>query len=286
MTAAGDFRLLDTTFRIVARSDSVLRDINRLLGPFRSEPGAEVEPVEVQIEVAGDHILLLGGTEVARGPTATSLLDHLVAHLNRRAIEGYGGFAVHAGAVALNGRVLAFPAGSGGGKSTFTAACLLSGCSYVSDEALCLGRSGLEVVPYPKPLALDADSRSVLGLGDTEAGERLFSAEELGAHVAQGPLTLHGVVLLRRIEGPAQLAPLPSSEAMAALLRFSFTHYKDPERHFRVAAELARRSRTWRLDYEDPRRAAAVLVEQVWSQERGREDRQSFSERPSGSLSS
>ena len=95
--------------------------------------------------------------------------------------------------VAIGDRAIAFPSVSGNGKTTLTAACLLSGFSYISDEALVLDGDGA-VIPYPKPLALSKWSCETLGIPE-EGEETLVTAADLGADVAQGGIRVTDVVV-------------------------------------------------------------------------------------------
>jgi hypothetical protein len=90
-----------------------------------------------------------------------SLTDELLAGLNLHAIDGFGELAMHAGVVAAGDRVIAFPAESGQGKSTITAACLAAGFDYVSDEALCIEFASGRVIPYLKQVTLSDQSTVV-----------------------------------------------------------------------------------------------------------------------------
>ncbi|MDP9074542.1 MAG: hypothetical protein M3N98_10280, partial [Actinomycetota bacterium] len=189
------------------------------------------------------------------------LLEHLLCDLNQVAIANFGGFAVHAGAVARGEVVAAFPAASETGKSTLTAACLTLGLHYVSDEALCIDFADDSVVPYPKPLKLSGGAAAMIGI-DTPLGSQSVAvgAADLGAKPAVCPLRLGHLVLLVRRTGLPVLHRLERAEAVAALLAMSFNHYRDPGRSFSLACRLAVGAQAWRLDYGDPLPAARLLV--------------------------
>jgi hypothetical protein len=146
-----------------------------------------------------------------------------------------------------------------------TAACMLAGFAYVSDEALCIDPAQAQITPYPKSLALARSAGRLLGRPDLlEAGldvgdETIVSPAQLGAEVATGELRLAHVVELVRAEGPPQLVPQPRQRGLAALLSLSFNHYKQPRTSFEVVSSLATGFASWRLEYADPRSAAALL---------------------------
>jgi hypothetical protein len=196
--------------------------------------------------------------DVAGEPDPTDL-----ASLNGLALAEADCFAAHAGVVARSGSAVAFPAASGTGKTTLTAACLLAGFDYVSDEALCVDYGTGTVVPYPKPLTLSGPSCRLLGIDPgplPPAGEAALTAADLGAAVATPPVHLAHVLLLERRPGPPELVEVEHVAGMTALLGMSFNHWRRPADAFGLTASLARRARAWTLGYDDPLDAAALLT--------------------------
>lgn len=212
---------------------------------------------------------LCQGDDRIRGePTVAALIATLVAELNRIALANFDGLAVHAGVVGRGGRVIAFPAESGRGKSTLTAASVLSGFDYVSDEALCLDLDTRAVTAYPKPLGLTSWSLARLGIDPAPAATEeggFVAVDEIGGRLASGPLEIGALVLTDIRPGPAQLSQLSRSEAASTLIRHSFNHYKHPKASFELATAVAARSRAWRLTYDDPHEAVRVLKERLES---------------------
>lgn len=129
-----------------------------------------------------------------------------------RAIDARAGelFMLHAAGLALeDGRVIAFVAPSGTGKTTL-AATLGQSLGYVSDETVAVTLDGA-VVPYPKPL-------SVVQPGTAVKDQR--SPDELGLTVPTGDLRLAAVTILHRVKDgdvPAHVVEAPLFEAMVEL---------------------------------------------------------------------
>lgn len=192
---------------------------------------------------------------------ADRALPALVAGLNQAAIGDCEHFAAHAGVVGNAKGVIALPALSGGGKSTLTASLVKAGLGYLSDEALVVDDGGA-VIPYPKPFALSQWSSKVLGL-DSESDERLVMPADLDGQLHEGPDHLTDIVLSSFGHPETGLTPLPKSSAVAALIQYSFNHYKAPERAFRLATDIAREVRVWQLEYDNPLKAAQVLAREL-----------------------
>lgn len=193
-------------------------------------------------------------------PDAAAALEVLLEVLNRLVLAQCRDFAVHAGAVARDGRVVALPAVSGGGKTTLTAALLRDGWEYVSDEALVIDAAG-RVRPYPKWLSMHTWTLDRLALSSPPRGrdERAVPVQELQAVVAGGELRVALVVLTQRRVGPPETVSLDRAQAAAELLRCSFNHYEDPVARVALTATVLRDAAAVRLALDDPVRAAAHL---------------------------
>ncbi len=276
------FEILGTRFAVRATDSEYLAPVDRVLEHFlldhrvgvpASRRFALAEARAVKRAVGDGEILVYRDCRRV-GPAGSlgSALTRLVTSLNRQAIDEFDGFAVHAGVISLDGEAIAFPNTSGGGKSTLTAACVEAGFDYVSDEALCIDvRNGL-VIPYPKPIALSDRSVELLGLSLPEmsvAGsglESLVTAQDLGGDAATSRLSLRHIVLSQFGHDRVELQEVAASEAMVALLTLSFNHYKLGQEAFRLAAALASQARVWRLFYDHPVTAAAVIRERLGRQ--------------------
>ena len=166
-----------------------------------------------------------------------------------------GLFALHASAVARDGRVFAFTADSGGGKSTLAAALVARhGFAHVCDDTLVLaaGKSGLLALPDGKPLKLWGDA---LGLVGAQAGAAIRSIP--GKHYAspairaEVPLPLTDLLFLEAGEGPA-IAAITGARKLGLLpeaLYREFVHIArgDRDLHTRFMVRIAETVRIWRL---------------------------------------
>jgi hypothetical protein len=258
--------VLGTQVGVTATDASLADAVSTLWAPFASSSGsparqfvletADIDPVAV-VEAPGSTRLT---------GRANPLLAALGSAINQLALDGCPHLAIHAGVVSAGHDAIAFPAASGVGKSTLTAACLRSGFRYCSDEALVLPAGGdpdrpAAVAPYPRPIALSPWSATAVGL-PVMAGveERLATPGELGSGVPDGPVQLRHVVDLRRVSGAQpELEQQSRAATLQLLVLRSFNHYKDPAATFRLLAAGVASLTMWRLTYDDPIAAAGLL---------------------------
>ncbi len=257
-TLGSSYRVRSTDLEFGAIIDQLTQDFE----PSDSAPQATFSVIRVGHQYQlfdNDRVLVAQGN---RG----KVLMRLLPALNSAAIKSVGAFAVHAGAVARGGDVVAFPGPSGAGKSTITAACLQQGFGYVSDEALIIEPASEAVVPYPKALWLSSRTRRLLDVADDdlvtivdETRKAPVLATALGSRTAASPLRLTHLVLLKPSDGPPHLEALDPGVTAHELLRNAFNRYQQPEVWFRLVADLARSVHGWRLEYRDPRDAAKMV---------------------------
>lgn len=211
--------------------------------------------------------------QVLRLPPATdpeqlaAAISSLLAVVNAQALDSARLFATHAGVIAHGTATIAFPAASGVGKSTLTAACLREGAGYVSDEALCLDWATGAVTAYPRPIGLLPWSRRALSVSPTwtpAEAETYVSAEDLGSAPVDPPPPLRHIVLLTgRGRGRPRLEPVSRQDAAAALLTRSFNHWRNPARSFAMVHDVVATASTWQLRSGAPGPTAALLLERL-----------------------
>jgi len=214
----------------------VLAELRRLLvdlEPGRA-PGRQLSLVE-----STDRLSLLDDGAVIRTGIAPSVAAAtMVWRLNTIAAAAPGHVVVHAGCVAGQGGVL-LPGQSGTGKSTLTAACVEVGLSYLSDEFAVLDLEHVELVPYAKPLGLEA--------------ERLLPASELRSG-AQGIRCRPAGLVFPRYE-PSASSPsvtrLDSRWALLALAAHCTNLASVGAPALALLAGLATACPAWQITYAD-----------------------------------
>lgn len=161
---------------------------------------------------------------------------------------------LHASAVDVGGRVVAFTADSGGGKSTLAAALASLGLPHVCDDTLvvALQQAGAVALPDGKRLKLWDDALRMTDIKAMGAVPLMpGKSYAVPAHKATEPLPLTDLVFLERgnsiefepITGAAKFSMLP-----AALYRgFIHTARGDRALHEHFVLSFCSRVRFWRL---------------------------------------
>jgi hypothetical protein len=167
----------------------------------------------------------------------------------RTALVQQGAVVLHASAVAVDGRAVAFAGPSGRGKSTTAAALVSAGHALLTDDVLpaTSADAGTAVPPGCPSLSLDGDTAGVLGF-DPPEGDGPVSVTD---RFADGPRPLATVYLLS--DGPAvDVEALSAHRAVFGLLRASYPLYSETDRaaqgrHLHACRALAGDVRVCRL---------------------------------------
>jgi len=131
------YRVLSYGFRIDTAVPAVGERLDGLLARFRvGELDGDAARYEIAREAStGLLVVDRDGSCVQRARTEAAIVDFVLWDAVTRAVERATDLlALHAGAVALDGRGVLLPAPPDSGKTTLTAALTRSGFSYLSDE--------------------------------------------------------------------------------------------------------------------------------------------------------
>ncbi len=189
--------------------------------------------------------------EVLRGPVCSFFLLE----------QGFE--PLHAGAVVLDGRAVAFAGAPGAGKSSLAAWLTKNGAGFLCDDILPVRRRGQRLLGYPCLNNLRLESRAMNALGfEAQASRRSAQRPSsgkltLGLRPATKPAVLSRIYLLDRKRrgdpGSIRVKILPPRQAFRALL----THTRNDSlrtasrlrRQLRMFARLARTIPVSRLTY-------------------------------------
>lgn len=177
----------------------------------RSDSAEAGVAIALHARQAGDAFQLsVDGQLVASAADPIGLVPDIIHAIDEAVVRQLAGLrAVHAGAVAWNGRALLLPGSTHSGKSSLVAELLRRGSTYLSDEYALIDQRGL-VHPYPRPLLL------------RNGGERQVPvlAGELNAPIGEGPVPLGWVVFMNYRAGESwSVTPMAQSLAVLGLLQ-------------------------------------------------------------------
>ncbi|GGD75082.1 HprK-related kinase A [Lacimicrobium alkaliphilum] len=183
----------------------------------------------------------------------------------------------HAGVIEKNGRVIMMPATQGSGKSTLTAAMMLSGWRLFSDELALLSLQGNEVIPLARPINIKNDAIDILQSHFSQAEFGDIAHDTLKGTVAlmkpgqESVANMHQKAPLHCIVFPtykagseARLSPLSSLDSFQRLIDNSFNYNVLGAEGFHKVADILQSVPSYEFEYsrfEDASDTLDKLVE-------------------------
>ena len=208
----------------------------------------------------------------------TTWRAYLLSHVMSFALLKQGVESLHATAVVINGKAVAFLGDCGEGKSTLAAACLKAGATLLTDDLLVLEPAGNRLLAHPGTPHVKLMPRIAAWLyGGRDVRWRSAPLHPLtskriialDAHShTNAPTSLHAIYVLRRPRTPAGARivrrSLPARAAWYELTKGTFNPVvRDPDRlktQFEWAGRLARRIPVKSLSYPRTLRALSEVV--------------------------
>jgi hypothetical protein len=266
------FAALDHHFVVNTTDEQFGRLIDHLYAACSSpeDPRTHYSVVEEPIGTP-ERSLFIDGQRVASVSRPSWLLRFLAWQINHRVIaDSSRHVLLHAASVArgANGVILAGPPDAG--KTTLAAGLVRAGLAYLTDEATAIDPRTLRLVPYPKPLSLDAGSlallRPVSMYAEGVAGgyfddQWQIPADDLRAH-AVGDLANPTVVVFPRYEVGAEtrVRRLRAAESLARLTRFTFGFLDRAPLNLRVLGRVLEQAPAYELVSGDLDSACSAVL--------------------------
>jgi hypothetical protein len=206
----------------------------------------------------------------------------LLWHISQAVVEANGEYLlIHAAAVEAAIGAVVLPAAPNAGKTTLTVALIRAGFDYLTDEVVALSAESERVLPFPRPLTVEA--ASLAALADLDPAASSWAADpEVPAisspeddptdwwHVpAAGirpapfgrPSPPRVVVFPRYQPGvPTRLEPIGTAEAVLELATNTFNLDRHGGQGLALLARVAERCSCFRLDVSELGEACRLLL--------------------------
>ena len=214
-------------------------------------------PAAHRYEVSVDDELLVSTTDASR------VVPHILAEVNTAAVRASADRFVllHASAAARRGRGAIFPAPAEAGKTTLVGGLLLAGLAYVTDEVVAIDPATGLIHPFPKALAVDPGSRTVLqglrphveeGLAKWTSDQWHVNPRSVRPDAVAGICTPAFVITPRYVEGsPTTLERMHPSDGLVSMMNNAFSANDRGRQRFEALAAVARQADCYALTVGD-----------------------------------
>lgn len=223
----GPYQALDLTFEVVTDDQATAESLGRAFTSM-SCPGQR-PAVRYEVHVANSFGVRIGDEPVRHFTRVEEVVPWLLWRIGDDVARVAVGPVLHAAAAMNpNGEVFLICGRSNAGKSTLVAGLVMSGWSYITDEAVAWDAHG-RVRGWCRAVALSRGSLEMVGaLGGHEAAiewvnvgtDLLVPPAQLGVVAGTGLRSVSGIVLL---EGDSEARPLGPSECVVNLARHLLT---------------------------------------------------------------
>ena len=230
------YRALSYTFRVRTQHPEIGRHFDRLLADFRSRrvPGVPTFQITHRAAASQPYAVYRGGRIIQRAPSLAPIIDWVLWQATQEAVERTTEYlALHAGAVARNGKAILLPAPPDSGKTTLSAALTRAGFSYLSDEVALIEPDTALLHPYARALWMEIPSIDLMGPDVRQAipsdllalgrGQYQITPNELRPGSVGKPTRVRFVVApMYRRGSKTTLEPMSRAEALVAMADQSF----------------------------------------------------------------
>lgn len=176
---------------------------------------------EIAISDTGRYTIADGGATVLHhapdGCDRAAVALDLIGVVLPLALHREGAWCLHASAVQLGARVIAFVATRGTGKSTLAAACLQHGATLVADDVVVLRVQDGAVHVTPSGLPLRLRERTARDTGAASDGPDEWGKVRVHGPLARDAARLDAVYVLGAAEPSSPVARAPRAARAAAL---------------------------------------------------------------------
>jgi hypothetical protein len=277
------FLALEHDFAVQTTDPVLGRYVDSLLEPLaaRGEARRHYSFVDHGVNCEDRYELHYQGERLLSGSSAATLFHYLLWDINSRVIsESNRYLLVHAAGAELDGQGVVMPASMDSGKTTLVAGLIRAGLRYLTDEAVAIDPTTLQIQPFPKPLNIDQGSWAVLPdlepnivpeLAQYTDGRWAVDPRTVRTDVLAPPTRPAFVVSPRYQPGsPSRLIPLRPAETVMLLVEHCFNLSLHGQSGLDAFAGIARLSAGYRLEVGDLDSACRLIIDLMTGKPGGR----------------
>lgn len=241
--------------------------VRRLFAPYETHEPAPTRQPDLRLRVTDAGFVLQDGTTPqAVATTAGEAIERFEFALTNALLRSRRDLAhLHASGTVIDGSAKLVLGGRGAGKSSLAVAWSVAGHSVLGDDIVFL-RSDARAQPFRRlfkvdplvlgSLQLDPTSTPFWEPGSTEAW---FDPADAAGWAAEGDIDV--VAIARHREGgTTELRQISAAEGLNALLASLMPSGLPASAAFSTLADIAGRTRFFRIEFADARDAAAALA--------------------------
>ena len=270
---SGTYRALEFAFAVRTADASLGRYLAAILATL--EAAGEPSTLFSAVDSTADRRYEISlGDELRFSTTdASQVALHILWEVNAATVRASADRYVllHASAAARHGRCAIFPAEAEAGKTTLVGGLLLAGLSYVTDEVVAIDPATGLVHPFPKALAIDRGSWSVLEDLRPRLDEDLAKWTSDQWHVdprwvrpdAVAGICRPAFVIFPRYQkgSPTTLVRMHPSDALVSMMNNAFSTNNRGRQRFEALAAVARRADCYELTIGDLNAACELILD-------------------------
>jgi len=232
--------------KIVTDCCELAENLSTYYGEFFSTR-ERTQAVDIHVEKVGENDFKISFLDsVIQSNNPIQEIGNIV-YENTKIEDGI--FALHAGAVSINQKVIIFIAPTSNGKTTLTTYFVQNGFDYVTDDCTLIDMEKLIVYPYTKPIHLRQGGIDVLKKYNSEPKKTLYlNTPTIQRYVftpincAKESLSIDQIIFIDRNDKRNEVISLKPADTMQMLMKSPIVSNKIDHQYIQFIHRLAKQN--------------------------------------------